>query len=86
MFTFEQGWHNCHIPVPIRCPPQLRGVEKIGGAERGGIAIAGSAEIARLTLGVCVEAGSAYSEQEHSGKTKPTLSGISASAEKKRIF
>ena len=59
----------------------IEGVEKIG--ERGGgIAIAPSAEIARLTLGMPstggggVEARSAYSEQEHSGKTKATLDGI----------
>ena len=59
----------------------IEGVEKMG--ERGGgIAIAPSAEIARLTLGMPstggggVEASLAYSEQEHSGKTKATLDGI----------
>ena len=35
LFTFEQGWHNCHIPVPIRCPPQLRGLRKLGSGEGG---------------------------------------------------
>ena len=63
LFTFEQGWHNCHIPVPIRCPPQLRGLRKLGPmwGSRGGIEIAASAEIARhthlctpSTLCVCV--------------------------------
>ena len=63
LFTFEQGWHNCHIPVPIRCPPQLRGLRKLGPmwGSRGGIEIAASAEIAwhthlciPSTLCVCV--------------------------------
>ena len=52
------------------------------GEQGGGVAIAPSAEIARLTLGMPstggggVEASLAYSEQEHSGKTKATLDGI----------
>ena len=34
----KQGWHNCHIPVSIRCPPQLKGLRKLGlgwGRKRG---------------------------------------------------